>query len=90
MAKIVFKEGQVLFAGGYPDHVPQAKAYIEKHGYSKADVRMYKKTEEYQPINGSTAVKVETVLVETLRPIAIDCGVIGCPNHTEKDDKNGD
>lgn len=90
MAKLIFKEGQILFAGGYPESVQAAKAYIQKHGYTKADVRMYKKTEDYQPLNGGQAVKIESVLVETLRPIAIDCCVIGCPNHEPQEEKHGD
>ena len=89
MPKLIFKEGTILFAGAYPENVDDAKAYVKKHGYTKEDVRLFKKTETYNPSNGSDPVDMTSVLVEAIRPIAIDCCVIGCPNHKPEWKENG-
>jgi hypothetical protein len=82
MAKLLFKQGTILFAGGFPEHVEEAKEYVRKNGYSKEDVRVFKKTEQYTPAGASEPIEIISVLVETLRPIAIECGVVDCPYHS--------
>lgn len=83
MANLVFKEGTILFAGYYPDDVEAAKAYAAKYGYTKEDIKIYKESYQYK------GTEFTQVLIKTLRPIAIDCGVIGCPNHTPTEAGNG-
>lgn len=87
MPKLIFREGTVLFAGTYPDNVDEAKAYIKKYGYTKEDVRMFKKKESYKLLNGGEPVEWISFLVEAIKPIAIDCCVIGCPNHEPEEGK---
>jgi hypothetical protein len=39
---MICKEGTVLFAGGYPDHLEEAKAYIENLNIPKDKVKILK------------------------------------------------
>lgn len=71
-----------MFAGSYPEHVEEAKAYARKYGFTKEDVKIY--TEKYS-VKG---VEWTQVLIKTLRPIGMECGVIGCPNHDDTKEQN--
>jgi len=83
MARLVFKEGTILFAGTYPEDVEAAKAYARKYGFTKEDIKIYTEKNTYKPMTGGDPVEWKSVLIKTLRPIGMECGVIECPNHDD-------
>jgi len=78
--EILFTAGRVIFDGYFPDDVERAKKIISDLGLQKADVRMYKKTVNLAE-EGEELLEVTHLLIETLRPVVVECGVVGCSNH---------
>lgn len=89
MAKVILPANSTVFVGSFPEDMDAAKKWVADNGYTKADVRIYKKQSE-TPYTGSDPAYVGkkfthiNLLVDTIRPVAVDCCVIDCSNHTEK------